>query len=168
MSQRRGCERRGAGLVLLHASRLSERSPAYGAEGTIRAAWDGRPEAILPARVPGRGWARQFYNLRAGSPRGAAFSCLWKEAGLRAGQRHASVLGTVPLRKVGRPRRARRVRPRGRTQCLRVRVLEQFRVLVLPLICCVTSERLLFNLCDFQLVYLSKAGYNTSLIGLLV
>lgn len=77
------------------------------------AVWDGRPKAIRPARVPGRGWARQFYNLRAGSPRGAAFSCLWKAAGLRAGQRHASVLGTVPRKEVGRPRRAREVRPRG-------------------------------------------------------
>lgn len=77
------------------------------------AVWDGRPKAIRPARVPGRGWARQFYNLRAGSPRGAAFSCLWKAAGLRAGQRQASVLGTVPRKEVGRPRRARKVRPRG-------------------------------------------------------
>lgn len=61
---------------MLGASRLSEWSPAREAEGTKGAAWDGRPEAIRPACVLGRGWARLFYNLRAGWPRGAAFSCL--------------------------------------------------------------------------------------------
>lgn len=73
----------------------------------MKTAWDGRREATRPASVPGRGWARQFYNLRAGWPRGAAFSGLWKAAGLRAGQRQASVLGTVPRKKgEGRAQRA--------------------------------------------------------------
>lgn len=52
-------------------------------------------------------WTGQFYSLRAGSPRRAAFSGWWKVAGLRAGQRHASVQGTVPRRKVGILRVAR-------------------------------------------------------------
>lgn len=128
----------------LHPSRFPNRSPAREAEATVGAVCHGRPEAIRPARAPGRGWARQFYNLRAGSPRGAAFSCLWKAAGLRAGQRHASVLGTVPTKEGGKAAKSERSQTAG--QRFRVRVLEQFRVLVPSLTCCGTSGRLSFNL----------------------
>lgn len=100
----------------LRPSRFPNRSPAREAEATVGAVCHGRPEAIRPARAPGRGWARQFYNLRAGSPRGAAFSCLWKAAGLRAGQRHASVLGTVPTKEGGKAAKSARSQTAGQVQ----------------------------------------------------
>ncbi|KAI5178836.1 Ubiquitin Carboxyl-Terminal Hydrolase 26 [Manis pentadactyla] len=64
-----------------------------GAEGT------GGGEVLGMASRRRCGWTGQFYNLRAGSHRSAAFSGWWKVADLRAGQRHASVQGTVPRRK---------------------------------------------------------------------
>lgn len=71
----------------------------FGTERSARISGDsegcsGWPPADDSAHARAGTW--QFYNLRAGSPRGAAFSGWWKAAGPRAGQRHASVLGTVP------------------------------------------------------------------------
>lgn len=109
-ARRQGCSCLAPPAFLRGARRAKLRGPRGHCLGC------GRPEAIPPARVPGRGWVRQFYNLPPGWPRGATFSCSWKAEGLRAGQRLASVLGTVPPTKVGRPRTARGNQTTGRVE----------------------------------------------------